>query len=344
VPFLDIITVVLNTWKTSAMAHSFLRMLVTCFLSASVMVTKVLALKTSALPRLSSRYFDRLKMDPSKLDKEPTLGKLQKLHEAHLKLIPFENLAQHGAFGGPATLDMHQTAEKILNRQRGGFCFELNSLFSCFLIELGYVVTRVPAVVYTPEGFRDSPTHMVLFVAIDSISSKCLYFADVGFGEPAIHALNYSVFDTEQVTPDGMQSLLKREGEDVILYWMKEGKWTPRLKWEHRSSIGDGFDVSSFDQYLQLVQDPTSIFSQKSIVTLMNREYKISMAGNKLKVTGPPRFVAPGIAGSPVIEYCRSEQEVGKILRDRFGIPRQETDGLNLQKSTQASEAIWSDF
>jgi arylamine N-acetyltransferase len=185
---------------------------------------------------------------------------------------------------------------------------------------------------------------MVLFVAIDSISSKCLYFADVGFGEPAIHALNYSVFDTEQVTPDGMQSLLKREGEDVILYWMKEGKWTPRLKWEYKSSIGDGFDVSSFDQYLQLVQDPTSIFSQKSIVTLVNREYKISMAGNKLKVTGPPRFVAPGIEGSPVIEYCRSEQEAGKILRDRFGIPRQETDGLNLQKSTQASEAIWSNF
>jgi len=60
---------------------------------------------------LSNRYYKRLQLNSEALDAEATIAKLlQRITEAHLRRIPFENLAQHGASGGPATLDMEKTA------------------------------------------------------------------------------------------------------------------------------------------------------------------------------------------------------------------------------------------
>jgi N-hydroxyarylamine O-acetyltransferase len=91
---------------------------------------------------------------------------LRQLVEAHLEKIPFENLAQDGGKGGPVSLDLETIATKILDRNRGGFCFELNALFAALLEDLGYQVTVVPAIVYTDTGFRKPTTHISLAVSV----------------------------------------------------------------------------------------------------------------------------------------------------------------------------------
>jgi len=104
------------------------------------------------------------------------LDTLKRIHLAHVMTIPFENLDIH--LGKPIAIDLKSVAEKIIDRHRGGYCFEQNTLFAGVLEELGYRVTRLGARV----GFGDvralKRTHMVLLVNADGED----YIADVGFG------------------------------------------------------------------------------------------------------------------------------------------------------------------
>ena len=69
----------------------------------------------------------------------PTLETLRALHYAHLLAVPFENLDVHR--GVPIVLDQERLYDKIVLHRRGGFCYELNSLFAALLGQLGFKVT-----------------------------------------------------------------------------------------------------------------------------------------------------------------------------------------------------------
>jgi N-hydroxyarylamine O-acetyltransferase len=58
----------------------------------------------------------------------PSIGVLRELHRAHLFSVPFENLDIH--LGRPIVLDEARFFQKIVERRRGGFCYELNGLFA----------------------------------------------------------------------------------------------------------------------------------------------------------------------------------------------------------------------
>src|SRR5690349_10012717 len=101
---------------------------------------------------------------------------LKRIHLAHVTTIPFENLDIH--LGKPIAIDLESIARKMIDRHRGGYCFEQNTLFAGVLEDLGYRVTRLGARV----GFGDvrtlMRTHMVLLVHAEGED----YIADVGFG------------------------------------------------------------------------------------------------------------------------------------------------------------------
>ena len=60
---------------------------------------------------------------------EPTFDCLKKLMSCHLAAVPFENLdVYHG--GIEPSLETDAMFEKIVTNRRGGYCFELNGLFS----------------------------------------------------------------------------------------------------------------------------------------------------------------------------------------------------------------------
>src|SRR5262245_59151663 len=75
---------------------------------------------------------------------------LRQLHLAHLLRVPFENLSIHAQ--QPIVLDDAALFEKIVVRRRGGFCYELNGLFSALLRELGFAVSRLSAQVANDTG------------------------------------------------------------------------------------------------------------------------------------------------------------------------------------------------
>jgi N-hydroxyarylamine O-acetyltransferase len=303
-----------------------------------------------------SKYLRRLKLDPNLFhSNEASLEKLRILQEAHLARIPFENLSQHGCSDPATVLDIQQTANKILSKHRGGFCFELNGLFAELLIHLGYTVGLVPAYVSrNAVDFVDVPTHVILIVSCGGKSPN-VWFVDVGFGEPALHPLQYdnASWDQVQITPEGMQSKICKLDEDVVLYWWSHATqtWLLRLKWNYRASLlldEKSPRLAEFGPALATIQDPASIFSQKLICCRLTRERKFTVAGNRFKVTGSPRF--PDVAPEPEndvtvpvhIHPIASEEELRAILRDHFDIPTDATGGIALQQSLAANPEIWS--
>jgi N-hydroxyarylamine O-acetyltransferase len=300
---------------------------------------------------LSPRYYDRLKLDPATLDSAPSLSKLQRIQEAHLAQIPFENSAQHGTIGGPAVLNVAATAVKILDRKRGGFCYELNGLLADFLEELGYGVTRVLAFVNSDQGFREVATHMFLVVyCLPDTTDESMHYVDVGFGEPPIHPLRYDEkhFGAEQRTPEGMRSKISRpesdDSEDIVICeWYRSGQWIPRLRWSLRDSKlrSSGPKADDLSRSLAWVQEESSIFSLKLIACILTRDKKITLAGNQLKITGPPRF-ADNDDAVVSIQHLDSVKEVRDAMSEIFDIPLAESEGLDLAKSLSADPSVWS--
>ena len=66
---------------------------------------------------------------------EPDAETLADLQERHLYTVPFENLSIH--LGEPIVIEEQPLFDKIVTRRRGGFCYEVNGLFSMLLRTLG---------------------------------------------------------------------------------------------------------------------------------------------------------------------------------------------------------------
>jgi N-hydroxyarylamine O-acetyltransferase len=327
------------------------------------------------LSPLASKYFARLGLDPTRLDPTPTAAKLQAIQEAHVSTIPFENLSQHGC-AHAAVLDVEAIAAKVLDAHRGGFCFELNGLLAHFLTELGYGVCRVAAYVSVQGAYRDVATHMILIVSCPSDNDDSHWLVDVGFGEPPLHPLSYNdtMWDQEQVTPEGMQSKLIRvqppkdgaadanvgdDDDEIHLQWFRPETqtWFPRLKWRHADallgSLGRGPPLESFAPGLSATLLESSVFGQKLICCRVTRDTKRTLAGHRFKVTGPPRFgvtstvsaaaAAAAAAAAPIVEQpLVSDEAARQVLYREFGIPLEQSVGLRLTRSIAADPLLWS--
>ena len=102
---------------------------------------------------------------------------IDRLIHSQLTHIPFDAMDCWGK-GETPSLAIDDLFDKIIVRHRGGYCFELNSLFCTFLRALGYETYIV--VVHLLHGFTPPPAHCAVVCIIDSEK----YFCDVGYGGP----------------------------------------------------------------------------------------------------------------------------------------------------------------
>jgi N-hydroxyarylamine O-acetyltransferase len=108
---------------------------------------------------------------------DPTLATLTALHRTHLLSIPYENLDIH--LGSYLSVDPEKIFDKIVTRHRGGWCYEMNGLFSWALREIGFDVTLMSSDVRDEfVGDGSAGDHLVLRVMLDQRP----YLVDVGFG------------------------------------------------------------------------------------------------------------------------------------------------------------------
>jgi len=162
-------------------------------------------------------------VEPPPLD----VNGLETLQRAHLTAVPFENLDVYAGRGVETGLDW--SVPKIVNRRRGGWCFELNGAFSSLLRDLGFAVRRLAATVLLEPASTD-PSHLTLEVELDH-----LYLVDVGFGDSFIKPLRLDLVGSQDggsgwfvITADGGEQTLFRVSDDESLdpqYRFERNEW-----------------------------------------------------------------------------------------------------------------------
>ncbi len=112
-------------------------------------------------------------------DYRPDIHTLRGLLRAHVCTVPFENLDVQ--LKRTVTTAPEDAYDKIVNRRRGGWCYEQNGLFGWALGQIGFEVTRVAAAVKRNElGDAARANHLALLVSGPDGAGP--FLADVGFG------------------------------------------------------------------------------------------------------------------------------------------------------------------
>lgn len=139
-------------------------------------------------------YFNRIQFSGSP---QADLATLKALHALHPASIAFENIDVLMDKGVPLLLG--NITEKLINRQRGGYCFEQNYLLMEVMRKLGFEVEPLMARVVwqlPPDAPAGPKTHMVLRTVIDDTP----WLVDVGFGGLVLTAPLQLIADMPQAT------------------------------------------------------------------------------------------------------------------------------------------------
>ena len=121
----------------------------------------------------------------------PSADALAELQAGHLERVVFENLEIQR--GRPTTVDPAESAERIVQRGRGGYCFHLNGAFGLLLEALGYEVSRRRGTVQPPPELAPSRLLNHLVVLVHGLPTRAhpegTWWAEVGFGDGSIRPL-----------------------------------------------------------------------------------------------------------------------------------------------------------
>jgi N-hydroxyarylamine O-acetyltransferase len=209
----------------------------------------------------------------------PTLPVLQEVHLAHLRSVPFENLDIH--LGQPISLAEEDLFCKVVQRRRGGFCYELNGLFAALLREMGYEVTLLAAQFPLPDGRVPIEfDHLVLRVEAPGMAPV---LADIAAGRRSFAtplAINSDEAQRQPVAGANFR-LLPEEG--AMRLWRREGdgEWERvyRFTWQPRQ-LADFEPGSLYHQ-----TSPDSDFTRKRVCTRMTGDGRITLADHVLITT-----------------------------------------------------------
>jgi len=166
---------------------------------------------------------------------------LADLHRLHAEAIPFENLAAF--LGEPVRLDPASIHEKLVERGRGGWCFEQNLLFARVLEAIGFPVRRLAARVRwnVAPGVVTARSHMLMLVAAEGRD----WIADVGFGGQSLTAPLLLVAHVAQPTPHETCRLVP-EAEGFVLETQVGGEWQALYAFDlHAQHLAD-YEVSNW--------------------------------------------------------------------------------------------------
>lgn len=203
---------------------------------------------------------------------EPTIENLRAIHRAHMMTVPFENLDIH--VGRWIVLDDDKLFHKIVNEQRGGFCFEQNGLFSAMLREMGYDVVRVEANVRGSDGSYSIPmNHMALLVNLEGKR----WIADVGFGDSYLEPLE---LDNPEPQPiDNRHFKIEHDGvTGTYQYLDDDGNW--QIQYRFFFVPHNLADYEDACYYMQT--SPKTHFTQKRICSKATAEGRISLSDLRL--------------------------------------------------------------
>jgi N-hydroxyarylamine O-acetyltransferase len=244
-------------------------------------------------------YLNRLRV-PQIL--APSYHLLAALQQTHLVTVPFENLSVMRQ--ERIVLDEPLLVEKIVQRRRGGFCYELNGAFSWLLRQLGFAVTRISARVYNSTNGEFGPEfdHMALIVHLDQD-----YLVDVGFGDSARQPIALPAGEVEDVSGRYRIRPIDTSAAEYHLQRQVDGVW--QAQYSFTTQPRQLTEYAPMCDYHQ--SSPQSHFTQRAICTIATATGRLSLSPDALTMTenGEKRRI-------PVT----SPEEYQIVLHQYFGI------------------------
>jgi N-hydroxyarylamine O-acetyltransferase len=214
--------------------------------------------------------------------------------------VPFENLDI--SLGRRIVPDEDAILKKIVDRWRGGFCYELNGAFAALLRALGFDVTMLSARVARVDG-GEGPDfdHLALLVDLDEP-----WLADVGFGESFLEPLRLET-GREQLDPAGTFRLIEEGGRWHMQTRELDGNWKPQYSFSLQPRrLGEFAGMCHYHQ-----TSPESSFTQKRICSRATPTGRITLSEMKLIVTDK---------GQREERTLASDEEWLRTLDEQFGV------------------------
>ncbi|MBX7173668.1 MAG: arylamine N-acetyltransferase [Pyrinomonadaceae bacterium] len=245
------------------------------------------------------KYLERINFEASKV--AVNLKNLSILQKTHLLHIPFENLDIH--WKQPIKLDPNDFYTKIVEKKRGGFCYELNSLFNELLREVGFQTKIISARVFGRDGnFGAEYDHLAILAKIETQE----FLVDVGFGDFSAEPLKF-VLDVEQIDKNGI-FLIKNFDEEYFEVVKKDGEiWQSEYIFKELER-----DLSEFSEMCNFHQtSPESHFTRGKLCSIMTE--------NGRKTLTDKMFIET-FNGERTETIVNSELEFYEILEREFAI------------------------
>lgn len=244
----------------------------------------------------------------TELHGDPLL-RLGGLQSACINGIPFENIAI--LEGCQVSLDQYDLLEKLIERRRGGYCFELNSLFALLLERLGYRVERLLGRVWISGSEHPPLTHLALRVELEGVR----YLSDVGFGA-ATPNRPIPWLSGEDLLSDGESFRLERERNGEVCFSILAGD-----EWRRMYSLLDcpvqPQDYLPANHYTST--HPDSHFTREPLVAIRTAEGRKSIKGNLFRNVSH---------GQERLEEIASFSRFLHLLEGEFGIAVQRAKPL----------------
>jgi N-hydroxyarylamine O-acetyltransferase len=234
----------------------------------------------------------------------PTLDTLARLIERHAAAIPFENIEVLA--GRVPRLDLASLQQKLVERRRGGYCFEQNGLFLAALRHAGFVVAALEGRVRSgvPADVVTGRTHMALRVTLDGAE----YLADVGFGGLAPRRPLRWVPREVQADPFGAYRIQEIDGDFLLQCETHEG-WTDCYRIAPSPAQPVDYELANWF----VATHPSAFLGQNLLLAR-------STAGGALTLFNRTLSLRSSARTRPEERTLQSGAEFADVLADRFGL------------------------
>jgi N-hydroxyarylamine O-acetyltransferase len=232
----------------------------------------------------------------------PTAATLRELQVAHLLTVPFENLSIHAR--QPIILEDEALFTKIVERRRGGFCYEANGLFAALLRALGFNVSMLSAGVANAEGgFGPDFDHMTLMVELEQ-----RWLVDVGFGDSFREPLLLDERGEQTQGRRAYRILPDDESHLILMQRDDDDEWEAQYRFTLQPY--EYADYAEMCRYHQT--SPQSHFTRARICSRATPEGRVTLS--------EMRFIKTSEQGERKERTLASDEEYAAALREHFGI------------------------
>lgn len=276
-------------------------------------------------------YLSHIKYEGSR---DPTLENLTKLMLCNLAKVPFEDVDLHYHPSHTHHIEQNSVFDKVTKRVRGGYCFQLNKLFSILLRTLGYDIFVVAGrIAENKEGNFLGFTHRLSIVTLNNQK----YLVDVGFGGnnilapmPIVDGYTTKMIGEEEAKIVHQPIKYSKSQEPIWQYHYRhkpDEEWTVAYCFilleffEADFQMGNFYTANSFDV-------PFTHFLLGAKIVL-----KDGVPVGRLTLLGDT-FKLRDASGVKVLKECKTEQERIAALKEYFGIEliQEEIDAIKGRK------------